>query len=60
MFSIHFMTILLATGTIKGSLTGVSVGVLSKSEKIWRTFQAIGDIAFSYCYSFILIEIQVS
>lgn len=41
------------------SLTGVTVGVdVSGSEKIWRTFQAIGDIAFAYAYSTVLIEIQ--
>ncbi|PON59229.1 Amino acid transporter, transmembrane domain containing protein [Trema orientale] len=47
-----------ASGSIKGSLTGISVGTISRSKKIWRSFQAIGDISFSYCYSFILIEIQ--
>ncbi|KAL5755416.1 hypothetical protein ACOSP7_023636 [Xanthoceras sorbifolium] len=45
-------------GRLKGSLTGISVGIVSESEKIWRSFQAIGNIAFSYSYSFILIEIQ--
>ncbi|RWW33717.1 hypothetical protein GW17_00001559 [Ensete ventricosum] len=42
------------------SLTGVTVGVdVSGSEKVWRTFQALGDIAFAYAYSNVLIEIQV-
>lgn len=41
------------------SLTGVTVGVdVSGSEKVWRTFQALGDIAFAYAYSNVLIEIQ--
>ncbi|KAL6953526.1 Amino acid permease 6 [Sarracenia purpurea var. burkii] len=41
------------------SLTGVTVGVdVSGSEKIWRSFQAIGNIAFAYAYSTVLIEIQ--
>ncbi|CAL5417968.1 unnamed protein product [Camellia sinensis] len=41
------------------SLTGVTVGVdVSASEKVWRSFQAIGDIAFAYAYSTVLIEIQ--
>ncbi|KAF3447428.1 hypothetical protein FNV43_RR12614 [Rhamnella rubrinervis] len=41
------------------SLTGVTVGVdVSGSEKVWRTFQAIGDIAFAYAYSTVLVEIQ--
>ncbi|XP_062189646.1 amino acid permease 6-like [Phragmites australis] len=43
----------------KTSLTGVTVGVdVSASEKIWRTFQSLGDIAFAYSYSNVLIEIQ--
>lgn len=44
----------------KTTLTGVTVGVdVSSSEKIWRTFQSLGDIAFAYSYSNVLIEIQV-
>ncbi|KAI4316060.1 hypothetical protein L6164_024077 [Bauhinia variegata] len=44
---------------VRTSLTGVQVGVdVSGSEKVWRTFQAIGDIAFAYAYSNVLIEIQ--
>ncbi|KQK20976.1 amino acid permease 6 [Brachypodium distachyon] len=43
----------------KTTLTGVTVGVdVSSSEKIWRTFQSLGDIAFAYSYSNVLIEIQ--
>lgn len=46
-------------GHVRTSLTGVQVGVdVSGSEKVWRTFQAIGDIAFAYAYSNVLIEIQ--
>lgn len=42
------------------SLTGVRVGVeVSGEEKVFRTFQAIGDIAFAYAYSTVLVEIQV-
>ncbi|XP_027941591.1 amino acid permease 3-like [Vigna unguiculata] len=48
----------IGNGVIKGSLTGVSIGVVSESQKIWRTFQALGNIAFAYSYSMILIEIQ--
>ncbi|KAJ7007044.1 hypothetical protein D5086_022348 [Populus alba] len=41
------------------SLTGVTVGVdVSAEQKVWRTFQALGDIAFAYAYSTVLIEIQ--
>nr|GEY92875.1 amino acid permease 6-like [Tanacetum cinerariifolium] len=44
---------------VRTSLTGVEVGVdVTGEEKIWRTFQAIGDIAFAYAYSTVLIEIQ--
>ncbi|GAV69712.1 Aa_trans domain-containing protein [Cephalotus follicularis] len=46
-------------GHVRTSLTGVTVGVdVSASEKVWQTFQAIGDIAFAYAYSTVLIEIQ--
>ncbi|GAB4844139.1 Amino acid permease 3, variant 2 [Ancistrocladus abbreviatus] len=45
-------------GKIMGSLTGISVGVVTPIDKIWRSFQALGDIAFAYSYSMILIEIQ--
>ena len=45
---------------VRTTLTGVQVGVdVTGSEKVWRTFQAIGDIAFAYAYSNVLIEIQV-
>ncbi|XXG57361.1 hypothetical protein AAC387_Pa03g4534 [Persea americana] len=45
--------------TGKTSITGADVGAdLSESQKVWTTFRALGDIAFAYSYSFILIEIQ--
>ena len=31
---------------------------MTQTQKIWRTFQALGDIAFAYSYSVVLIEIQ--
>ncbi|KAJ6832845.1 amino acid permease 6 isoform X2 [Iris pallida] len=44
---------------VRTTLTGVTVGVdVSGSEKVWRTFQALGDIAFAYSYSNVLVEIQ--
>ncbi|KAG9145419.1 hypothetical protein Leryth_025217 [Lithospermum erythrorhizon] len=44
---------------VRTSLTGVEVGLdVTGSEKVWQTFQAIGDIAFAYAYSTVLIEIQ--
>jgi branched-subunit amino acid ABC-type transport system permease component len=49
-----------ANGGIKGSLTGISVGVgITSMQKVWRSLQAFGDIAFAYSFSNILIEIQV-
>lgn len=47
-----------ANGTIRGSLTGVTVGTVTPMQKIWRSLQALGNIAFAYTYSIILIEIQ--
>lgn len=41
------------------SLTGVAIGVdVTSMEKIWSSLQAIGNIAFSYAYSMVLVEIQ--
>lgn len=48
-----------AVGSIKGSLTGIGIGTVTQTQKIWRSFQALGDIAFAYSFSIILIEIQV-
>jgi amino acid permease len=49
-----------ANGGIKGSLTGLSVGPeVTSMQKVWRSLQAFGNIAFAYSYSIILIEIQV-
>ncbi|KAI9114431.1 hypothetical protein K1719_014659 [Acacia pycnantha] len=47
------------SGEIKGSLTGISmIGTMTQAQKIWRTGQALGDIAFAYSFSTVLIEIQ--
>ncbi|MED6207662.1 Amino acid permease 6 [Stylosanthes scabra] len=44
---------------VRTTLTGVQVGVdVTGEEKVWRMFQAIGDIAFAYAFSNVLIEIQ--
>ncbi|KAH0733441.1 hypothetical protein KY289_004629 [Solanum tuberosum] len=41
------------------SLTGTSVGKdVSGTDKMWNTFSALGDIAFAYAFSTVLIEIQ--
>ncbi|XP_039031924.1 amino acid permease 4-like isoform X1 [Hibiscus syriacus] len=45
-------------GTFRGNLTGISVGTVSQAQKILRSFRALGDIAFAYSFSMILIEIQ--
>lgn len=42
-------------GHVRTTLTGVEV---SGTEKVWKMFQAIGDIAFAYAFSNVLIEIQ--
>ncbi|KAE8704391.1 Amino acid permease 5 [Hibiscus syriacus] len=47
-----------ANGNIRGSLTGITVGTVTQTQKIWLSFQALGNIAFAYSYSLILIEIQ--
>nr|GMC93140.1 amino acid permease 2-like [Ipomoea batatas] len=47
-----------ANGAFKGSLTGISIGTVTQTQKVWRSLQALGDIAFAYSYSIILIEIQ--
>lgn len=42
-------------------MTGTVVGVdVTATQKIWRSFQAVGDIAFAYAYATVLIEIQAS
>ncbi|KAG9448803.1 hypothetical protein H6P81_008768 [Aristolochia fimbriata] len=46
----------LGNGRIKGSIGGVTKA--SGVEKMWIVSQAIGDIAFAYPYSIILLEIQ--
>ncbi|OAY83235.1 Amino acid permease 2 [Ananas comosus] len=48
----------IGNGGFKGSLTGISIGVVTPTDKVWRSLQAFGDIAFAYSYSLILIEIQ--
>nr|CAB3486041.1 unnamed protein product [Digitaria exilis] len=43
-------------GTIKGSIAGVPMS--TPAQKVWRVAQAIGDIAFAYPYTIVLLEIQ--
>lgn len=46
----------IANGTIKGGLAGVPAE--STAQKVWLVSQGLGDIAFAYPYSLILLEIQ--
>ncbi|XP_072973023.1 probable amino acid permease 7 isoform X1 [Typha angustifolia] len=47
----------IANGSIKGGIGGIPLA--SSVRKTWRVSQALGDIAFAYPYSIILLEIQV-
>lgn len=43
----------------KTSLTGIPVSQnMTSTEKMWNAFSAIGDIAFAYAFSTVLLEIQ--
>ncbi|OQU78840.1 uncharacterized protein LOC8082755 isoform X2 [Sorghum bicolor] len=48
-------TIFAAIGIIMGSLIGA---VVTSAHKVWHSLQALGGIAFAYCFSINLIEIQ--
>ncbi|CAL5011695.1 unnamed protein product [Urochloa decumbens] len=51
---------ILANRELRGSLTGVigaGAGV-TLMQKVWRSLQAFGNIAFAYGFSIILLEIQ--
>ncbi|VAI60304.1 unnamed protein product [Triticum turgidum subsp. durum] len=43
-------------GVIKGGIGGVSL--VSPAQKVWRVAQALGDIAFAYPFSLVLLEIE--
>lgn len=44
----------------RGSLLGVKIAAgVSASTKTWHSLQALGNVAFAYTYSMLLIEIQV-
>jgi hypothetical protein len=45
-------------GRFMGSMTGVQTATVA--DKIWLIFQALGDISFSYPYSMLFLEIQVT
>ncbi|XP_077237492.1 putative amino acid permease 7 isoform X1 [Tasmannia lanceolata] len=46
----------IGSGRIKGSISGVSEA--TAIQKVWKVSQALGDIAFAYPYSIVLLEIQ--
>jgi len=39
--------------------TVTQAGAVTSTQKIWRSLQALGAMAFAYSFSIILIEIQV-
>jgi hypothetical protein len=51
------MVALVENGRVMGSVTGVPTSNIA--DKLWLVFQALGDIAFAYPYTVILLEIQV-
>lgn len=44
-------------GEFLGSISGVAAS--STLDKIWLVFEALGDVAFAFPYSVIVLEIQV-
>ncbi|KAH0437047.1 hypothetical protein IEQ34_026310 [Dendrobium chrysotoxum] len=47
-------------GRFKGSLTGISIGSITQTQKIWRILRSFKDIAFAYSHPIILVEIQAT
>ncbi|KAK7269947.1 hypothetical protein RIF29_22767 [Crotalaria pallida] len=44
---------------VETSLTGLQVGVdVTSSEKLWNTSQALGNMAFAYGFSMVIVEIE--
>ncbi|KAI8010259.1 putative amino acid permease 7 [Camellia lanceoleosa] len=54
-FVLGFATVI-KNKKIMGSIGGVPAG--TATEKLWLVFQALGDVAFAYPYTIILLEIQ--
>lgn len=47
-------------GDPKTSLTGIPIGDnMTSMGKMWNTLSALGNIAFAYAFSQVLVEIQV-
>lgn len=61
-FTYSFITLglgiarVIGNGIVEGSIAGTPTSTVM--EKVWLVAQALGDIAFAYPYSLILIEIQ--
>lgn len=55
-FALGFAQVI-ANGFVKGGIAGVSA--YRAADKVWNVSQALGDIAFAYPYSLIVLEIQV-
>ncbi|KQJ83307.1 amino acid permease 3 [Brachypodium distachyon] len=55
---------IIANKGIQGNLTGIVVGMtaagtsVTAMEKLWRSLQAFGNMAFAYGFSIVLLEIQ--
>ncbi|KAK3158949.1 hypothetical protein QOZ80_2AG0143820 [Eleusine coracana subsp. coracana] len=43
-------------GVIKGGIGGIAMA--STTQKVWRVSQALGDIAFAYPFTLVLLEIE--
>lgn len=54
---LSFPIFLAENGEVLGSISGVPA--ISSASKTWLVFEAIGDIAFAFPYSMIVLEIQV-
>uniref|UniRef100_A0A0D9VKD7 Amino acid transporter transmembrane domain-containing protein n=1 Tax=Leersia perrieri TaxID=77586 RepID=A0A0D9VKD7_9ORYZ len=46
----------IANGVVEGGIGGIAM--VSATQKAWRVSQALGDIAFAYPYSSVLLEIE--
>lgn len=53
-----YIVALVENGSVMGSVTGIPASNIA--DKLWLVFQALGDIAFAYPYTVILLEIQVT
>ncbi|KAJ6727672.1 hypothetical protein OIU74_005841 [Salix koriyanagi] len=54
-FALGFAQVI-GNGYVKGTIAGVTA--YSAADKLWKVSQAIGDIAFAFPYSLIVMEIQ--